>query len=339
VDLSNIEDYDALLLTILLMGRYEGATSGPADFEFAEQFKQLRTWRHHEGSKAVLKLWSDRSNQGAPTFIIKHTRKGLIRFSFLRSYSIPDWMVDGTRFDEQDLDLQYDRIEINLVSLRYATARLEEDSNRETATINKLSKESQEVDRALQDWVSHVPKKHSYKWHSIQEEHFTWPKPHFYCPTIYSFSNLRYAAVWLRYFSAQMLIDSTHLRILECRQGRPSDIQHHENQKQKQAILTNLNIMAQHLASSIPFTIGRYKLENGKAASGIERQISIIEDEREKIKPYLGYILVWPLSVAAGLKGVDAKLQMWFRAELAGLGKILGDGVIESAESKHWVTF
>lgn len=50
-------------------------------------------------------------------------------------------------------------------------------------------------------------------------------------------------------------------------------------------------------------------------------------------------IIVWPLSVVSGLKGVDEEQQPWFRSELARLGRILGDGVIESAESGNWITF
>ena len=298
-DLSNTEDFDAMLLTILLMGRYEGATHGPEDFKFAEQFKHLRTWSHHDGSMAVLKLWHDSSDRRPPTFIIKQARRGLIRSAFLRNIPLPEWMLEPTRFGEQGLELQYDRIEVGLVKLRNLTACLEKESHPGTSKVDELCEEAEDLDEALQDWIAQIPSKYSYKRHTL-EDNDAWPRLHFLSPTVHSFTKPGYSAVWLQYFSTRILSCSTYLRILKrCQQ--------HEQVRteQKQRVHDILKATGEHLAACIPFPLGRFKVRNAKAGDeAIVRETSITIAETEEVKPYLANIVIWPLSVASGLKGV-----------------------------------
>jgi hypothetical protein len=64
-----------------------------------------------------------------------------------------------------------------------------------------------------------------------------------------------------------------------------------------------------------------------------------VVNEKAQIKPFLANILVWPLYVLSGLKGVELEQQIWSKAELAGLGKILGDYNLESAGREDWLHF
>jgi hypothetical protein len=42
------------------------------------------------------------------------------------------------------------------------------------------------------------------------------------------------------------------------------------------------------------------------------------------------------LTLAASVGGVDAVQQKWFRCELARIGRIVGYGIFESAETDQW---
>ncbi len=343
-NLPSIEDFDTLLLTILLMGRYEGASHKPEDFEMPEQFKQLRNWSHHDGAMAVLKIWNDKVDHGTATYIIKQARRGLIRSAFLRSLPLPAWILDGTRFGEEGLELHYDRLEVGLVNLRNATACLEGESDSEASKIEDLNKQAQELDSALQDWVANIPGKYSYQSHTLPHSDSnndrSWLSPHFYSLTIYSFTKPGHAAAWLQYFSTRMLIASTRLRILQSHHVKPAYSDDVYTQ-QKLTTLATLNTAADNLSSTIPFPIGRFKLENPKTLddSKNKQPVLITINEKDAVEPYLANIVIWPLSIAAGLKGLERTHQLWFRTELAGLGRLVGDGIIESAEMENWVSF
>jgi len=297
-DLSNIEDFDAWLLTIRLMGRYEGANHGPTDVESAELFNQLRNWAHHDGAQVILKLWNENPRRGTATYIINQARRGLIRTSFLRGIPLLCWMLDGSRFGEKDLDLHYDRVEVQLANLRYATTILEQDDSPEPAKIDDLNKQAEKLDQALQDWILQIPSKQSYKVHSVQDEDPR-SRTHFYSPIVCSFSKPEYAAAWLQYFSTRMLIISTRLRIFSSQQNHLNDTY----KKQKQDCNAILKIMAESLASTVPFVLGRFNIEDPS-------QAPILVSEKEEIKPCHAMMVIWPLSVASGLKGMDKKQQL-----------------------------
>jgi len=94
--------------------------------------------------------------------------------------------------------------------------------------------------------------------------------------------------------------------------------------------------MANDLASIVPFILGKVKIEYSAV---VPKQTKALVVEDAEINPCQAIMIIWPLSISAGLRGVDKEQQMWFRSELAGLGRLLGDGIIESAESEKWLTF
>ncbi|KAE9364868.1 hypothetical protein N431DRAFT_389228 [Stipitochalara longipes BDJ] len=331
-DLSSIDDFDAWLLTTKLMGRYEGATHGPGDFDSEQPFNQVRNWAHQDGAQAVLRLWYDRSMPGPATYIVNQTRRGLMRTSLLRNIPLPEWMLDGSHFGEKDLDLQYDRIEVRLASLRHATRRLEEDNDIDSAKIDELDAQAQQLDQELQNWTARIPKKCSYERHMVLGEGL-WPRTHFYSPTVYTFSKPGYATVWLQFFSTKMLIISTRLRILTLSHTGSLEDPYKKQTRDCHAVLETA---ANDLASIVPFVLGKVKIEYSATAP---KQPKVLVNEGADINPCQAIMVIWPLSISAGLRGVHKQQQPWFRSELAGLGKLLGDGIIESAESKNWIAF
>ncbi|KAL8641098.1 MAG: hypothetical protein Q9226_008673 [Calogaya cf. arnoldii] len=142
-------DIDACLLAILLMGRYEGLIYRPGNPDLKQSFSSLPIWSHHKGAMAILRFWYDHLNRTPATTLIRDTRRGLIRSSLLRNLPIPDWMLDGTRFGERDLEQDYDRIFVRTVNLQYASASLQQKKRLDITQIERLSYKADELDKAL----------------------------------------------------------------------------------------------------------------------------------------------------------------------------------------------
>jgi hypothetical protein len=321
---------DACLLAIFLMGRYEGARQRPGDLNSKDSFTSLQSWYHHDGAMAILKVWNDNLSHNTATFIMKQTRRGLIRSSLLRNLPLPDWMLNGKHFGEHDLELDYDRMVVRIANLHYASASLQQKNGLQIAKAEGLNNEARELDKALQDWAAQIPSTCSYQRHILTEPDPR-PRKHFYSSIVYSYSRPGYAAVWSQYFAARMLINSTRLRVLEL--TRPNPLADFTYENQRLECITQLKAMADSLASTIPFCLERFKTNNPNSPI---RQTSITFNTNEEIKPYLASLAVWPLTVASSLEGIDIRQQQWFRSELARLGRITGDGVLECAETDQW---
>ncbi len=129
-----------------------------------------------------------------------------------------------------------------------------------------------------------------------------------------------------------MLINSTGLRVLELSCPNPSVDFTYEQQRLE--CITRLKAMADSLASTIPFCLERFKVTDNPNSP--IRQTSVTLNTNEGIQPCLATLAVWPLTIASSLEGINVRQQMWFRSELARLGRIIGTGVLESAETDQW---
>jgi len=324
-------DIDACLLAVLLMGRYEGAMHR---LNSKKSFTSLQSWSHHDGAMAILKVWNDNRSHNTPTSIMKQTRRGLIRSSLLRNLPLPDWMLNGHRFGEHSRELDYDRIKVRMVNLRYVSATLQQKNGLQMAKPEELDKEARELDKALHDLAAQIPSTWSYQQHTLPEPD-PWPKRHFYSSIVYSYSRPGYAAFWSQYFAARMLINSTRLRVLELTRPNPLADLDFNYEQQRRECMTQLKAMADSLASTIPFCLERFKAENPNSPNC---PTSITLNTNEEIKPYLASLTACPLTVASSLEGIDVRQRLWFRSELARLGRITGDGVLECAETDQWAT-
>lgn len=324
---------DSSLLAVFLMGRYEGATYRPCDLNVQESFTSLQVWSHHDGAMAILKLWKNNPSPKPATSIVKQTRRCLIKSLLIRNLPLPDWMLDGSRFGERNLELDYDRILVRTVELHYASERARLENVIQVKKAEELNTEARELDQALQNWASRFPSTWSYQRHSLLERDGQ-PRRGFYSPTVYSYSSSGHTAVWCQYFATRMLINNTRLKILDM---SPCNVLIHGTYEQQLLECTsNLQAMADSLASTIPFCLERVKVRSASKSSTCQPSITL--NTNEEVKPYLANLVVWPLTIASSLEGIDFRQQLWFRSELARLGRLLGLGVLECAETEQWTT-
>lgn len=326
--------FDACLLTISLMGRYEGVIYHPGDPAFKHSFISSSIWSHHNGAMAILRFWYDHVNRTPATTLIRDTRRGLIRSSLLRNIKIPDWMLDGSIFGERDREEDYDRIFVRTVNLQYASASLRHKECPDITEIERLSKEADELDKALRSWVTKFPDKWSYQRHILQDSD---PQPitPFYSPVVYSYFSPGYAAVWNQSFALGMLINRINLKILGLTQLQQRGDSTFE--PRRRACANRLRTMADSLASSLPFCLEIFRVVDDNSNSPSSGESSIIFRPDGEMKPYLAVLAVWPLSVASIIDGIDVQLRRWFQSQLADIGKVTGEGVLESVKTDEWV--
>ncbi|KAI9705820.1 MAG: hypothetical protein M1836_005226 [Candelina mexicana] len=323
------QNLDAFLLAILLMGRYEGVMHRSNDIKSNGSFRSFQSWFHHDGAMAILNVWKGNPNRVPATKIIKQTRRGLIRSSLLRNLPLPQWILDGVCFGEDAKG--YDNIFTRAVNLHHAMLSLQENDEDHTAQAADLVLELRELDEALQDWVARFPSSWSYQRHTLTTAG-PWPSKHFYSSVVLSYTELGYGVTWSQYFAMSILINSIRWRVLKF--SYLKQLAGSLYKQQQLECISQLSAMADELASTIPFVLGRIKVLNDPDSSS--RQPSIKLNMKEEIKPHLASLAVWPLTIASSLEGINIRQQLWFRCELATLGRILGAGVLECAETSDW---
>lgn len=338
---SNVETY---LIAVCVMGRYEDAIHcAPRNVSRETRFTDtLQSISHHDGAMAILKIWRKQLSHNQPaTDIIKHTRRGCIKSAIMRNHALPDWLQDGSVFGERGLELDFDRIVVQIADIRQvlnAVHHRESTFLRRTPhnlrTIGEaLNEDARKIDEALQEWRRKFPSSWSYQRHNLPLSH-AFPTADFFSPMVYSFSCVADVGVWIQYFIMRMLVDSARLKILRLRSSKLNEFTGDAEQTER---LSHLSSMAESLASSIPFCLQRFKVIDGSEGPSSETA-TIALTSNEASSPYvLAALMVWPLTIASSLAYVDARLKSWFRSELARQGRMLGFRVLECAETESWL--
>ncbi|MCJ1414043.1 hypothetical protein MMC32_000368 [Xylographa parallela] len=333
------ENIDTCLLAIFFMSRFESAVHRLGQLNPKTSLTTtLQSFSHHDGALAALGFWKQHLSQTHPaTDVIKHTRRGMLRSALMRNLALPKWMQEGSSFGEYGLELEYDRIVVRIVNVRQRLCTpLNEktDSHRTSPKVASMAKELNEevadVDKALQDWTANFPSTWSYQRHTLSNPH-PWPIRDFYSPIVYSYSSPAYATIWNQYYASRMLINSIRWRVLQLENPNSADIVHN----QRLECLFHVNSMANDLASNVPYCLGRFTVAHGSYSSS--HPTTVTPNANEDINPHLASLLIWPLTIASSIRDMDVQQKLWFRSELARLGRMVGAGVFECAETDHWL--
>lgn len=219
-----------------------------------------------------------------------------------------------------------------MTNFHYTFTLLQRSSNLDLAEAERLNDEAHELDEKLQVWATMFPGAWSYRRH-VLESRGPWPKVHIFSSVVYSYSKPEYGAVWSQYFAARMLINNTRHRLLEivCRHNPLAGIAY---EKQRLHCLVNLEAMAENLASTVPYCLGRFKAADNLTL--VEDQSPSLHNADEGVKPYQAELMIWPLTIASSLVGTEIQQQRCFKSELAQLGRMTGTSALERAETDDW---
>ncbi|KAE8390266.1 hypothetical protein BDV23DRAFT_193837 [Aspergillus alliaceus] len=333
------DNIDSCLLAVFFMGRYEDSVYAPgakSPFTLA-----LQSFSHHDGALAILKVWNDRLSRGRPaTNVIKHTRRGMIRSALMRNAALPEWICDGTFFGEHGLDLEYDQIIVRLANLRHQLFALTDElpssgpsllqsTSEYISRLEQLDIEAQSLDADFEACIAHVPRTWLHpQQHALSKTDLpSWPSADFYSPVIHSYPNPAYAALWGQYHAARMLVKNTRLRILA--------LSNSEDTLTQQQFLCDMQSLSNDLASTIPFALQRVRLADTSPLSSHTPSIKV--NLNYQIKPSDASLIIWPLTIASSLEYVSPEQKVWFKARLARLGRLVGIGALQAAETDQWL--
>jgi hypothetical protein len=351
------DDIDACLMSVFFMGRFEGVMHQSGEQEPKQWVRSLKSWSHRDGCMAILKCWRDNLGHIEPGIIVRDTRRGLIRASLLRNLAVPDWMIDGKPFGEREyFNHEYDRLLVRVVNIYYKLTHSETECTDLSETKRSMIMEAEDLDKGLEQWADRLPAFCSYHQHVLQDAG-SYPRKHFYSPRVFSFPRVGHAALWNQYFSARMLLASTHLRILSS--NSPAIMCDQRYRQQVEKCTSRLKEMSDNVAATLPFALERINRKvvsisstskSTPTSSSPSTNTSltstpvsapphievILTPPTTPVKPHIVDLVVWPLSIASSLDGVDGDQQKWFRSEIAEAGRLIGDGVLAKADGGEW---
>jgi hypothetical protein len=327
------QNVDACLLTVFLMGRYEGVALPNYHDSLGVSFESMHNWSHHDGAMAILRTWHDIPSRKTATSIIKHTRRDVIRSCILRGMRVPKWLLNGQVFGETGLEAHCDGITVRIANLYSATRLLQQKTHPLISEAVALNNEARALDNLLVEWAGCVPSSWAYQQHQLADPG-PLPKRHFYSSTVYSFSNHGIGAIWCQYFATRMFLSSLRLKILHLNYPTASFSLTFELQRLKYN--NSIKSMSTNVAATIPFCLDRFEVSPGNTPS--ENQMKITIKDHGDIEPHLATLVVWSLGLGASLEEIGLEQRQWFQAELAHLGRVTGAGVLECAETHEWAT-
>lgn len=323
---TNEGDIDACLLAISIMGRYEGVFYRP-NASPDRLFGNMLRWAHHDGAMAILKLWNDRFSQKPPSPFIKRTRREIIKHCLLRCMPLPEWMSNGGRFGEHGLELDYDCIVTRVVNLHHDCRNLRQETSCDLQIVKAqvLGSEAQHLDESLRVWAARLSKICTYQ-ERVLDDPGPYPREHFYSTKVYTYLNSGYGGAWSDYFGTSMLITAIRLRLLDI--TRLCQLTGFAHEQQRKECILRMERLAEGIAATIPFCLDMVEVR--------DRDTSVTLCVDKRIMPYLTSLVIWALTVAASLEGVSMEQQKWFRRELASLGRVSGEALLEFADTDRW---
>lgn len=224
---------------------------------------------------------------------------------------VPDWLCGGDDFGEQDFELGYDRVLVRLVNIRSEiNAGKSVDGNGLRIDLhNRLT--TVVVD--LIDLKQDLPESFSYQEREISESDHLWLP----IPKLRIYHTPAHAIFWAHIFATRLVMIFTNMNIL---------LYWPERTREREVSATLLRQTANYLAALIPQAIGLVEQKGS--------QIKILDVA--DLKPWQASSVVWPLSMAASIRGYDENLLECFKSQLAKIGEIVGDGVLQSVSAETW---
>lgn len=320
-------DFDTCLVTISFMSRYENAVH---EFELAGRCSRtpwistVPSCPHDDGALAMLRLW--RTSGHPVSGAIRHTRRSTIRSALLRALAVPLWLQDGSVFGESGDDLAYDSVLVRIAGLRQRLCRFSWNQNSDDGPLHsdlqRLRNEVRYIDTAPAEWcTTFPPTRRPQRYDYDPPEDAARSPVGSYGRRLPTYDSPAVACQWANYYATTMLIHSTLLRLLNICPSLPA------SEEQKHECLRRIDFAANDLASSIPYCLGRTKADSAGRCEKLARL-----ETKQNIQPYVASAVVWPLTVAARLADVDERQKTWFTSALAGVGRLLGDRVLEGEE-------
>ncbi|KAF2731688.1 hypothetical protein EJ04DRAFT_471379 [Polyplosphaeria fusca] len=336
LDKTNIE---VCLLSIPLMSLYEDATHQPdlkRETTRAKLNREMKSFRHHEGVLALLKFWKHNlSGEGKPNTAVKHARRIAIKSALVRNFALPDWLEDGEDWGEHGLELGYDRLVARVARLRRRLDVLLRSQNDNhicadelRRELRQLNDEARDIDAGFQKWNATFPETWHPRKHLLPKDN-DWPKEHFYSDHIYTFPTAAESAVWNRYYSTRMLLQSTRLNILQIL----SELSPIFIDNERLECLLCVKAMGDEIALTLPFALDRITVAHDEESG----EDNVALRSGKDMESYRASLCMFPVTIASCNGFIDVEQRVWFGTLLSEMGRVMGFPIFEYAVVDGWI--
>ncbi len=227
------------------------------------------------------------------------------------------------------MDLEFDKCLLQVAKLRYETLDVMKslkilpysEVNNCRADAQRLVRQAEVIDCALNDWAEALPQQWTYKVHKT-----TKPLSYdmSYNGTLYLYPNKEHATNWNRYRGARLITNSIIIKLLD-------HFAHSlglEELAQINFAKRNIQTFVNDICATVAFCLGR--------VIDAEPPIVLDKDTNETIKnvnPRQAFLLQWPLIIASALSSISEHQRRWIRPQLMLIGHITGSGMLQSLAS------
>ena len=326
---------DRVLLAVMLLSFYENTVMNQTSQISNRDIRReaSRTFVHHDGAMAMLKLRRQRSDcTGSGMELDKLVRRQLTRSLLLRSMPLPPWLRDGSKYGEHGLALELDRCMVIVAKLRHQASNLcagstclaRSDEHDQKSQCQCLLGEAQALDAALVMWEESMPVEDRFRTCTIQNTGRLENCNRIYNGTVHIYPTVGHAGMWNRYRAFRLAVSDTMLKALSILAGYPGS----EVRLLKEAVKSRSECLADDFCASVPYMLGL--LENYQM-TGLDATITTKDLTSSKITvtASTAAFLCWPLTMVIMLSGLSMRHQRYLRDRLLEVSEIVDDGLLE----------
>ncbi|OJD24888.1 hypothetical protein ACJ73_03743 [Blastomyces percursus] len=331
---------DDVLLAIMLLSFYENSVtdrrSSPAS-SHAIQAWASRSFAHHDGALAVLKLRRQRQNRtGAALVLDKLVRRQLMRSLLLRSLPLPSWLEDGFEYGEYGFALGLDTCLANVAKIRHRAKTLfadfannslseRRDKEKGKALLHSFLGETYALDGTLVSWTEHLPLENWYTTHKVKDHGQAEIHSRVFSSTVHIYPTVGHAGMWNRYRALRLAVHDTILQALSILDGLVG------SDGTTEPLVEAVKVTTEHLSAdicaSVPYMLGL--VETGCAIADDVLIADPPASTKRTAKATTAGLLCWPLATAAMVSGIPEKHEQYLKSCLLEVSEIVDDGVLE----------
>ena len=292
-----------------------------------------RTFAHHDGAMAMLKLRRQQSNcSGSGMELDKLVRRQLTRSLLLRSMPLPPWLRDGSKYGEHGLALKLDRCMVIVAKLRHQASDLcagsmclfRQDEHDRISQCQGLLGEAQALDAALVMWEKSMPLEDRFSTCNIQNSGGAENFSRIHNDTVHIYPTVGHAGMWNRYRALRLAVSDTMLKVLSMLAGLPGS----GVSLMTEAVKSRTECLGDDICASVPYMLG---LLESYQPTGLDVALATKDLASSKIAvtASTAAFLCWPLAMAIMLSGLSVHHQRYLRDRLHEVSEIVDDGLLE----------
>lgn len=324
---------DGVLLAVMLLSFYENSVTSSTPVVSNQSINGIasRTFAHHDGALAMLKLRRQQSQRTHTSIELdKLIRRQLIRSLLLRSMPVPPWLRDGLNFGEVGIGHKMDRYMVLLAKLQHQASYLCVDSQslakeepEKIAKLRSLLAEAEALDKAFVVWERGLPAEYEYSMHGVAKDGEAGSGNKIFNSIVHMYLTVGHAGMWNRYRALRLSANNIVIKVL-IRLGEHSKP---DTKVVWEAATLRIQCLADDFCASMPYVLGM--LGKDRAKHDADVVIKTSSSLKDTVTASTASFLCWPLSMVITLSAIPERHRLYFKARLLDLSVIVDDGLLE----------